>query len=174
MSGRLFTDSTNAKSATSRQGPTKKLRHIDVRHHFIQKLVADKKLGINNIEGTKNVADLGTKYFVPRDLKVLKARVGVGEFETFEEFGPLFDDERKIWSIERDNLTEPVEYAVANRGGNLEDTFPDLLIRIVLVVANRWYEIMILLIGMLIGKRLTGKTKMDKKVDRIEDDKAFE
>ena len=87
-----------------------------MRHHFIQKLVADKKSGINKIEGAMNVAYLGTKYFVPRDLRVLKTRVGVGEFETFEEFGPLFDDERKIWSIELDSMTEPVEYAVANRG----------------------------------------------------------
>ena len=95
LSRRIFTDSSNSKSTCHRTGPSKKLRHIDVRHHFIQDLVRTRRLAVEKIDGQKNPADLGTKIHAAPELRKLKEKVAVGSYKSMEGLGPLCGDTRR-------------------------------------------------------------------------------
>ena len=58
---KLGTDSSAAKSFVSRRG-LGKMRHIEIRDLWLQKEVADGKLEVYKELGSKNPADLMTKY----------------------------------------------------------------------------------------------------------------
>ena len=57
---RLFVDSSAAKAIASRKG-LGKVRHIEVRHLWLQQAVRDKKLVLRKVLGKENPSDLLTK-----------------------------------------------------------------------------------------------------------------
>ena len=64
---RIHTDSTSGKSIATRIGSSKKAKHIDLKHLFIQQLVQKGILSIHKISTHDNPADILTKY-VPADV----------------------------------------------------------------------------------------------------------
>ena len=65
MSVRVHTDSSAAKAVASRRG-LGKLRHIELKYLWVQELVQDQRIAINEINGLDNPADCLTK---PKDFK---------------------------------------------------------------------------------------------------------
>ena len=57
---RLFVDSSAAKSIASRKG-LGKVRHLEVRHLWLQQAVREKKVALRKVEGKLNPSDLGAK-----------------------------------------------------------------------------------------------------------------
>ena len=57
---RLHVDSSAAKAIASRQGMGK-IRHLEVRHLWLQQVVREGKLVLKKVAGTLNPADLMTK-----------------------------------------------------------------------------------------------------------------
>ena len=55
------TDSNAAKGFVSRRG-LGRMKHIDVKHLWLQKEVAQGKVSVEKVPGKANVADIGTKY----------------------------------------------------------------------------------------------------------------
>jgi len=62
----LETDSSAAKGAALRLGAGKRMRHLEMNVYHIQDLLNSKAMSIVKIPGTKNIADIGTKY-LPKD-----------------------------------------------------------------------------------------------------------
>ena len=57
---RLFVDSSAAKAIASRKG-LGKVRHLEVRHLWLQQAVRENKVILRKVEGAKNPSDLMTK-----------------------------------------------------------------------------------------------------------------
>ena len=70
------TDSTAGKSMATRFGTGKKTKHVELRFLYVQNLVMG-LLRMAKIEGTRNPADLMTKYVATDVLQRLKAHIGV-------------------------------------------------------------------------------------------------
>ena len=94
--GRLFVDSSSAKSSIERRGPSKRTRHLDVKFHFIQELQKRGLIYTQKILGTENPADLGTKFHAGAELAHLKKKVCIGNEDTIETMGPLEGDARRF------------------------------------------------------------------------------
>ena len=62
----VWTDSSVGKSIVSRFGASRKTKHVELRHFFIQELVASGAVRVKKVLGTLNPADILTKY-VPKD-----------------------------------------------------------------------------------------------------------
>ena len=60
MELRLFVDSSAAKAIASRQG-LGKVRHLEVRHLWLQQAVREKRVTLRKVEGKRNPSDLMTK-----------------------------------------------------------------------------------------------------------------
>ena len=58
----VHTDSTAGKSMASRYGTSRKTRHVQLRHLFVQELVTSGMITIRKVLGTLNNADILTKY----------------------------------------------------------------------------------------------------------------
>ena len=58
----VHTDSTAGKSMASRYGTSRKTRHVQLRHLFVQELVTSGVITIRKVLGTLNNADILTKY----------------------------------------------------------------------------------------------------------------
>ena len=58
----LYSDSTGAISAQSRLGLGKLMKHVEIRHLFLQELVKQKRITIEKISTHHNVSDMLTKY----------------------------------------------------------------------------------------------------------------
>ena len=71
------TDSTAGKSMATRFGTGKKIKHVELRFLYVQNLVQMGLLRMAKIEGTRNPADLMTKYVATDVLQRLKAHIGV-------------------------------------------------------------------------------------------------
>ena len=71
------TDSTAGKSMATRFGTGKKTKHVELRFLYVQNLVQMGLLRMAKIEGTRNPADLMTKYVATDVLQRLKAHIGV-------------------------------------------------------------------------------------------------
>ena len=71
------TDSTAGKSMVTRFGTGKKTKHVELRFLYVQNLVQMGLLRMAKIEGTRNPADLMTKYVATDVLQRLKAHIGV-------------------------------------------------------------------------------------------------
>ena len=95
LKARIFSDSGNAITLGNRRGPSKKTRHLDVRFHFIQALAQAKRVYLNKIAGTKNVADIGTKDHPAETMTMLRLRLCIGREAEISLMGPLIDDIRK-------------------------------------------------------------------------------
>ena len=72
---RVHIDSSAAKSASSRLG-LGKLRHVDVKHLWIQESVAAGRISLHKIRGDENPADVLTKPQSGEKMAGLLARVG--------------------------------------------------------------------------------------------------
>jgi hypothetical protein len=57
----LGTDSSAAKAATERAGVSK-MKHIEIKYHFLKDLVARKEVYLMKLRGTENCADVMTKH----------------------------------------------------------------------------------------------------------------
>ena len=58
----IYTDSSSAKSITSRRGVTRKTKHIELRQLFVQDLVANGTLQVTKVGTLSNPADIFTKF----------------------------------------------------------------------------------------------------------------
>ena len=58
----VYTDSSSAKSITSRRGVTRKTKHIELRQLFVQELVANGTLQVTKVGTLSNPADIFTKF----------------------------------------------------------------------------------------------------------------
>ena len=58
----VYTDSSSAKSITSRRGVTRKTKHIELRQLFVQDLVANGTLQVTKVGTLSNPADIFTKF----------------------------------------------------------------------------------------------------------------
>ena len=72
---RLWVDSSAAKSMASRRG-LGKVRHLDVRHLWLQEAVRQQKLEVKKILGTQNPADVLTKPLSVHDINRLMNLAG--------------------------------------------------------------------------------------------------
>ena len=59
---RIHTDSSAAKSIAMREGTSKKAKHIELRHLFIQQLVKSKIITMHKVKSEDNTADILTKF----------------------------------------------------------------------------------------------------------------
>ena len=71
------TDSTAGKSMATRFGAGKKTKHVELRFLYVQNLVQMGLLKMAKIDGTRNPADLMTKYVATDVLQRLKTQLGV-------------------------------------------------------------------------------------------------
>ena len=71
------TDSTAGKSRATRFGAGKKTKHVEQRFLYVQNLVQMGLLKMAKIDGTRNPADLMTKYVATDVLQRLKTQLGV-------------------------------------------------------------------------------------------------
>ena len=58
----VFTDSNVGKSIASRFGASRKTKHVELRHLYVQELVASGLVRVKKVLGTLNPADILTKY----------------------------------------------------------------------------------------------------------------
>ena len=72
----VATDSSAAKSFASRRG-SGRIRHIETKWLWLQQVVRDGKVRLRKIPGTKNPADICTKYKNISDIKSQLAAVNV-------------------------------------------------------------------------------------------------
>ena len=72
----LFTDSSAAKSFVSRKG-LGKMKHLEIRDLWLQREVGLGKVDVNKIEGTKNPADLLTKYLKSHEIDFRLKLMGI-------------------------------------------------------------------------------------------------
>ena len=72
----LCTDSTTAMAIGSRHGPGK-VRHLAVKHLWLQEKVASGQLKLKKVPGPTNIADLGTKALPAAKLVVLAKAAGL-------------------------------------------------------------------------------------------------
>jgi len=96
----LFLDSANAISNGMRLGPSKWTRHVDVRHHFVQRLRSKKEVSLNTILGEENVADLGTEVLATWKLRQMRLKACIGLEMEVKLMGPLRGDERENRAVE--------------------------------------------------------------------------
>ena len=71
------TDSTAGKSMATRFGTGKKTKHVELRFLYVQNLVQMGLLRMAKIDGTRNPADLMTRYVATDVLQRLKSQLGV-------------------------------------------------------------------------------------------------
>ena len=70
-------DSTAGKSMATRLGTGKKTKHVELRFLYVQNLVQMGLLRMAKLEGTRNPADLMTKYVATDVLQRLRTHLGV-------------------------------------------------------------------------------------------------
>ena len=58
---RVSVDSDAARLALRRPGPSRRSRHIEVRHFWVKERIDDGTIVVTRVEGTENPADIGTK-----------------------------------------------------------------------------------------------------------------
>ena len=75
---RIHTDSTaGKKSIATRQGTSKKAKHIDIRFLYTQQLTKDGIISIHKTSTTRNTADIPTKYISRETLQNLLYAAGL-------------------------------------------------------------------------------------------------
>ena len=70
----LYTDSSAAKSFVSRRG-LGRMRHLELRHLWIQREVGLGIVMVEKVAGTDNPADVLTKFLSRREIQALLARI---------------------------------------------------------------------------------------------------
>ena len=79
---RIRTDSSAAKSISMREGASKKAKHIELRHLFIQQLVKSKIISMRKVRSEDNPSDLLTKFVSCDTLNKHLYNVGLGGHAT--------------------------------------------------------------------------------------------
>ena len=74
----LFSDSTAARSILSRQG-VGKVRHLQVKLLWVQRLVNNGALLVSKVRGDENVADIGTKPLGPEIFEKCRQQLCIGD-----------------------------------------------------------------------------------------------
>ena len=59
--GILYNDNSGAIALTKNTKHNSQVKHIDIRHHFIQECVEDRKISVLHVSSTNNLVDLFTK-----------------------------------------------------------------------------------------------------------------
>ena len=77
---RLLSDSSAARAMSKRQG-VGKVRHLDIKMLFIQRLVKEKQLVIEAIATQKNRSDIGTKHHPRERLEYLRSKIGLAKID---------------------------------------------------------------------------------------------
>ena len=72
----LFTDSSAAKSFVSRQG-LGKMKHLGIRDLWLQREVGMNRVIVHKVDGTRNPADLMTKYLKRWEIEVRLGLMGM-------------------------------------------------------------------------------------------------
>ena len=72
----LFTDSSAAKSFVSRTG-LGRMKHLEIRDLWLQREVGLGRVLVNKVDGTRNPADLMTKYFKRWEVEVRLRLMGI-------------------------------------------------------------------------------------------------
>jgi hypothetical protein len=57
----VFNDASAARQTANKQGLSRKLRHIDIKHLFVQHLVQQKRFALGIVSGLTNPANMATK-----------------------------------------------------------------------------------------------------------------
>jgi len=73
----IFTDSTSGKSIASAFGISKRTRHVQLRYLFLQELVQSGMVRLKKVFGTRNPADIFTKYLQHADMAKHLTAVGI-------------------------------------------------------------------------------------------------
>ena len=82
----LHTDSSAAKSFVSRKG-LGKMKHLEIRDLWLQREVALGRVVVNKVDGTKNPADLMTKYLRKEEIESRLERMGLRiDWEDFKHY----------------------------------------------------------------------------------------
>ena len=76
---KIHTDSTAGKSMATRQGVSKRAKHIELKFMFIQQLVQDGIISIHKVPSMDNLADILTKYTTREVLHWLLYGVGINQ-----------------------------------------------------------------------------------------------
>ena len=100
-----YTDSSAAKAMASRRG-SGRIRHIEVRHLWLQDEVARGVVKVLKIKGTENPADVGTKFLSKTDMAEKLRRINVRV-----EFAPdhmVHSSKRSSWADTTENAPECV------------------------------------------------------------------
>ena len=77
---KLFVDSSAAQAIASRKG-LGKVRHLEVRHQWLQQAVKEQKVTLRKVEGKKNPSDLMTKGLAILDIEKMLGLMN-GHFRT--------------------------------------------------------------------------------------------
>ena len=77
----MFTDSTAARGVASRSG-VGRLRGLDTKVLWLQDHIKDGSITLKKVDGTKNVADLGTKILAMKRLLMLCTDAGLVRFDS--------------------------------------------------------------------------------------------
>ena len=96
----LFTDSSAAKAMASRRG-SGHIRHIEVRHLWLQDEVARGVVKVWKLKGTENPADVGTKFLSKSDMAEKLGRINVRLEFARDDFSRRFS-----WADETDGDPE--------------------------------------------------------------------
>ena len=85
-----YSDSSAGRGVCKRRG-VGKIKHMEVKHLWVQELVAEGKLQMATIDTTLNTADLGTKFLAAPELNSLLAMLTLTAIVGFEQgaVGPL-------------------------------------------------------------------------------------
>ena len=73
----VFTDSSAAKSLSSRVGVGRKCKHIQLGYLYIQELISSKLIKLQKVHTSLNLADLFTKHLPDKALTELRDKVGL-------------------------------------------------------------------------------------------------
>ena len=83
----LHTDSSAATSFVSRKG-LGEMKHLEIRDLWLQREVALGKVSVNKVDGTKNPADLMTKYLRKEEIEERLQLMGIRiQWDEFVRYG---------------------------------------------------------------------------------------
>ena len=85
----IMTDSTSAKAIATRMGVSKLTRHIQLRHLYMQDLVANNIIKIKKVGTKSNAADILTKVVPTAVLQYHLPNVGIKTYYEDENFGRI-------------------------------------------------------------------------------------
>ena len=81
----LKCDATAGKAIAQRMGLSKRTRHVNVKHLFIQELVQANEIDVKKVDTEKNISDMGTKHLKKDRFNMLKRMIGKGCLPTMNE-----------------------------------------------------------------------------------------